>query len=139
MAERGQGADVRVAVVYATAQRAFLQPLTVAPGTTIGQAIEASGVLASFPEINLVTQPVGVYGKKKPLETVLREHDRIEIYRALVADPKDSRRKRAAKKEGAAAPAPASVPGSAAAPVASATSDPSTAPGASSGGDAAAG
>jgi putative ubiquitin-RnfH superfamily antitoxin RatB of RatAB toxin-antitoxin module len=77
--------------------------MRVAPGTTIGQAVEASGVLACFPEINLVTQPVGIYGKKKTLETVLRERDRIEIYRPLVADPKDSRRRRAAKKEAGAA------------------------------------
>ena len=95
-----EDAGLQVAVVYALPQRAFLQPMQVAPGTTIGQAIEASGVLASFPDINLVSQPVGIYGKKKTLDTVLRAHDRIEIYRALVADPKDSRRKRAAKKAG---------------------------------------
>jgi putative ubiquitin-RnfH superfamily antitoxin RatB of RatAB toxin-antitoxin module len=90
-------AELQVYVAYATPQREFIHPMRVAPGTTIGQAIEQSGVLASFPEINLVTQPVGVYGKKKTLDTVLRERDRIEIYRPLVADPKDSRRKRAAK------------------------------------------
>jgi putative ubiquitin-RnfH superfamily antitoxin RatB of RatAB toxin-antitoxin module len=89
---------LQVAVAYATPQQEYLRVLQVVPGTTIGQAIEASGVLASFPEINLVTQPVGLYGKKKTLDTVLRAQDRIEIYRALVADPKDSRRKRAAKK-----------------------------------------
>jgi putative ubiquitin-RnfH superfamily antitoxin RatB of RatAB toxin-antitoxin module len=91
-------AELDVTVVYALPQQAAILPLRVAPGTTIGQAIEASGVLASFPDINLVTQPVGIYSKKKPLDTVLRAHDRIEIYRALVADPKESRRKRAAKK-----------------------------------------
>jgi putative ubiquitin-RnfH superfamily antitoxin RatB of RatAB toxin-antitoxin module len=48
-----------------------------------------------------VTQPVGIYGKKKTLETELRALDRVEIYRPLVADPKDSRRKRAAKKQSA--------------------------------------
>ena len=90
-----------VAVVYATPQDEFVQPLQVAPGTTIGQAIEGSGVLSRFPEINLVTQPVGIYGKKKTLDTVLRERDRVELYRQLVADPKDSRRKRAARKQGA--------------------------------------
>jgi uncharacterized protein len=73
----------------------------VAPGTTIGQAIEQSGVLEAFPDINLSTAPVGIYAKKKTLETVLRERDRVEIYRPLVADPKDSRRRRAAKKESA--------------------------------------
>lgn len=91
-------AGFQVVVLYATPQREFIQPLRVAPGTTIGQAIERSGVLQTFPEISLVTQPVGIYGKKKTLETVLREADRVEIYRPLVADPKDSRRKRAAKK-----------------------------------------
>ena len=88
-----------VQVCYAVPLQEFLAPMQVAPGTTVGQAIEQSGVLQAFPEINLVTQPVGIYGKKKALDTVLREHDRIEIYRALVADPKDSRRRRAAKKE----------------------------------------
>jgi putative ubiquitin-RnfH superfamily antitoxin RatB of RatAB toxin-antitoxin module len=92
--------DLQVYVVYATPQSEFIRPLRVGAGTTVGQAIEASGVLASFPEINLVTQPVGIYGKKKTLETLLRDRDRVEIYRALVADPKDSRRKRAAKKQG---------------------------------------
>jgi putative ubiquitin-RnfH superfamily antitoxin RatB of RatAB toxin-antitoxin module len=91
--------EVQVWVAYATPQEEFIHPMRVAPGTTIGQAIEGSGVLARFPEINLVTQPVGIYGKKKSLETVLRERDRVEIYRPLLADPKDSRRKRAAKKQ----------------------------------------
>jgi putative ubiquitin-RnfH superfamily antitoxin RatB of RatAB toxin-antitoxin module len=94
--------EVQIVVVYATPQDEFLHPMRVAPGTTIGQAIEGSGVLSRFPEINLVTQPVGIYGKKKTLDTVLRERDRIDIYRPLLADPKDSRRKRAAKKAGAA-------------------------------------
>jgi putative ubiquitin-RnfH superfamily antitoxin RatB of RatAB toxin-antitoxin module len=94
--------ELQVWVGYATPRDEFLQPMRVAPGATIGQAIEGSGVLARFPEINLVTQPVGIYGKKKALDTVLRECDRIEIYRPLVADPKDSRRKRAAKKAGPA-------------------------------------
>ena len=92
-------AEVRIYVTYAKAQEEFIRPLRVAPGTTVGQAIELSGVLASYPEINLVTQPVGIYGKKKTLDTLLRDRDRIEIYRPLVADPKDSRRKRAAKKQ----------------------------------------
>jgi putative ubiquitin-RnfH superfamily antitoxin RatB of RatAB toxin-antitoxin module len=90
---------VQVSVCYATPQRQFIHPMQVEQGTTIAQAIERSGVLAEFPEINLATQPVGIYAKKKTLDTVLRERDRIEIYRPLVADPKDSRRTRAAKKD----------------------------------------
>jgi putative ubiquitin-RnfH superfamily antitoxin RatB of RatAB toxin-antitoxin module len=90
---------LQVYVCYATPQREFIRPMKVEQGTTIAQAIEQSGVLIEFPEINLVTQPVGIYAKKKALDTVLRERDRIEIYRPLVADPKDSRRRRAAKKD----------------------------------------
>ena len=101
MAEVSAGL-LQVYVCYATPQREFLRPMRVEPGTTIGGAIEQSGVLVEFPDINLVTQPVGIYAKKKTLETVLRDRDRIEIYRPLIADPKESRRKRAAKKEGAA-------------------------------------
>lgn len=96
---------IGVTVCYATARQEWLRELEVASGTTIGAAIEQSGVLEAFPDINLSTQPVGIYAKKKTLDTVLRERDRIEIYRALVADPKDSRRKRAAKREGGAASA----------------------------------
>jgi hypothetical protein len=91
-------AEVEIAVGYAVPGDVFLETLRVAPGTTVGQAIEGSGVLTRFPAINLVTQPVGIYGKTTTLETVVRERDRIEIYRPLLADPKESRRKRAAKK-----------------------------------------
>jgi hypothetical protein len=90
---------LHIQVCYATDQREFLRAMQVEPGTTIGQAIERSGVLEEFPDINLTTAPVGIYAKKKTLDTVLRERDRIEIYRPLVADPKDSRRRRAAKKD----------------------------------------
>ena len=90
-----------ISVCYASDKHEWLRVMQVAPGTTIGEAIEQSGVLEAFPEINLTTQPVGIYAKKKTLDTVLREHDRIEIYRPLLADPKESRRKRAAKREGA--------------------------------------
>lgn len=88
-----------ISVCYASDKVEWLHPMQVEAGTTVGEAIERSGVLEAFPEINLTTQPVGIYAKKKTLDTVLRERDRIEIYRPLVADPKESRRKRAAKKE----------------------------------------
>jgi putative ubiquitin-RnfH superfamily antitoxin RatB of RatAB toxin-antitoxin module len=90
---------LQVTLCYATPTRELLRELKVAPGTTIGQAITESGMLAEVPEFDLGTHPVGIYGKKQPLDTVLREHDRIELYRPLVADPKDSRRRRAVKKQ----------------------------------------
>ena len=93
-------AELHVTLCYATPTLEILRALTVAPGTTIGQALTASGLLAELPEFDLATHPVGIYGKKKPLDTVLRDLDRIELYRPLVADPKDSRRRRAVKKTG---------------------------------------
>lgn len=89
---------LHVQVCYAAPQREVLRDLVVEQGTTIEQAIAQSGIVTDIPGIDLATQPVGLYGKKRPLDTVLRERDRIEIYRPLVADPKDSRRRRAAKK-----------------------------------------
>ena len=87
-----------VQVCYATALREYFRDLTVQQGTTIEQAIRQSGVLDDIPGIDLALQQVGLFGKTRPLDTVLRERDRIEIYRPLVADPKDSRRRRADKK-----------------------------------------
>ena len=91
---------LHVQVCYATPVHEYLRDLVVQEGTTIEQAIVQSGVLADIPGIDLATQPVGLYGKKRALDTVLRERDRIEIYRPLLADPKESRRKRADKKTG---------------------------------------
>jgi putative ubiquitin-RnfH superfamily antitoxin RatB of RatAB toxin-antitoxin module len=68
-------------------------------GVTLQSAIERSGLLKAAPEVNLEVNRVGVWGKLKTLDTVLRERDRVEVYRALIADPKESRRKRAMKKE----------------------------------------
>jgi putative ubiquitin-RnfH superfamily antitoxin RatB of RatAB toxin-antitoxin module len=89
---------IHVQVCYANPDCVFLRDLTVALGTTIEQAIVQSGVLEDIAGIDLAVQPVGLYGKKRPLDTLLRERDRIEIYRPLVADPKESRRRRADKK-----------------------------------------
>ena len=90
--------QIQVQVCYATAQQVTLRDLTVEQGTTVEQAIAQSGVLHEIPGIDLALQPVGLYGKKCALDTVLRARDRIEIYRPLVADPKESRRRRADKK-----------------------------------------
>ena len=91
-----------VIVAWSVDQHAVLRPVRVAPGTTIAQAIAASGLLQDIPEIDLAVHPVGIYGKKKPLDTPLRPLDRIEIYRPLLAVPKESRRRRAAHKDAAA-------------------------------------
>jgi putative ubiquitin-RnfH superfamily antitoxin RatB of RatAB toxin-antitoxin module len=93
---------MEVIVAWAVAGQALLRPVKVVPGTTIEQAIAASGMLQAVPEIDLAAYPVGIYGKKKPLDTIVRPLDRIEIYRPLVADPKESRRRRAAHKSAAA-------------------------------------
>lgn len=90
--------QLNVQVSYATAVHEYSRELVVEEGTTIEQAIAQSGVLVDIPGIDLAVQPVGLFGKKRPLDTVLRERDRIEIYRPLVADPKESRRRRADKK-----------------------------------------
>ncbi|MES2130521.1 MAG: RnfH family protein [Pseudomonadota bacterium] len=89
---------IKVHVCYATAATIYLRALEVDAGSTIVEAIRASGILAEVPGIDLATQPVGVFSKKKALDAPLHDGDRIEIYRPLIADPKDSRRKRAEKK-----------------------------------------
>ncbi len=91
----------RVAVCYALPDVSFLIQLDVDAGTTMAEAIAASGVLARFPEIDLARNKLGVFGKLKPADTVLRDGDRIEIYRPLQADPMESRRRRARHKAAA--------------------------------------
>ena len=90
-----------VTVCYALPDVSFLVQLDVDAGTTIAQAIAASGVLARFPEIDLARNQLGLFGKLKPAGTILRDGDRIEIYRPLQADPMESRRRRARHKAAA--------------------------------------
>jgi len=94
-------ADIQVQVCYAGPDRRLMHYVMVPPGTTVQSAIALSGVLREVPEIDLATCRVGVYGKLKTLDTMLREHDRVEIYRPLIADPKEARRRRAGKRDGA--------------------------------------
>lgn len=89
---------MRVEVAYAKPEAQVVVPLEVAEGTTAAGAIEASGLLDKFPEIELADNRVGVFSKPCPLNHVLRAGDRVEIYRALIADPKEARRNRAARK-----------------------------------------
>ena len=95
---------IDVEVVYALPHKQRLIALQVAPGTTVEQAIRQSGILDVFPEIDLSQQDVGVWYRPCKLDRVLQQGDRVEIYRPLIADPKEVRRRRAekAKAEGRA-------------------------------------
>jgi putative ubiquitin-RnfH superfamily antitoxin RatB of RatAB toxin-antitoxin module len=90
---------LHVQVCYARPGIRFLRDLVVPAGTTLRQAIEASGVLGRCPEIDLASCRVGIFGKLKEPDVVLRQDDRVEIYRGLIADPKEARRKRAEKRD----------------------------------------
>ena len=86
-----------VEVVYALAQRQEVQRVKLPAGSTLQQALEASGLLAKYPEIDLKKNKFGVFAKLSKLDTVLRDRDRVEIYRPLIADPKEVRKQRAAE------------------------------------------
>jgi putative ubiquitin-RnfH superfamily antitoxin RatB of RatAB toxin-antitoxin module len=88
---------VRIEVAYALSERQQLIALDAAEGISIAEAIRQSGVLDAFPEIDLAQNKVGIFGRLATLETVLREGDRVEIYRPLIADPKEARKQRAAQ------------------------------------------
>ncbi|NJO16925.1 MAG: RnfH family protein [Thioploca sp.] len=88
---------MRVEVAYAKAEEQMIIPLTVAQGTNIKQAIEISNILHLFPEIDLTQNKVGIFSRICTLNTLLREGDRIEIYRPLIADLQKIRQQRAAQ------------------------------------------
>ena len=90
---------INIEVAYALPEQQVILPLQVNVGTTIVQAIELSGVLEQFTEIDMAQSKIGIFGKAEKPETELRDKDRVEIYRPLIADPKESRRKRAEKKK----------------------------------------
>lgn len=98
MADAPVASDISVQICYALPDRQILLDLKVEGGTTLYQAVKQGNFLHTLPEIDLSTSRVGIHGKLKTLDTVLRDGDRIEIYRPLVADPKDARRARAGKK-----------------------------------------
>lgn len=85
----------RIEVAYATPQRQELVEITAAPGTTIEQAIRESGMLERFPEIDLSLHRVGIFGELARLRDPVHDGDRVEIYRPLLADPREVRRRRA--------------------------------------------
>lgn len=89
------GGSIPVQVCYAGRGRLLLLQLEVAANSTIRQVITASCILQQAPELDLTSARVGIFGKLKTLDSIVREHDRIEIYRPLIADPKEARRRRA--------------------------------------------
>ena len=88
-------AEIHVEVIYALPDRQPLLNVRLADGATVEDAIRSSGVLDAFPEIDLVKNKVGIFSKLVKLDEKVRERDRVEIYRPLIADPKEVRRKRA--------------------------------------------
>ncbi|WP_395142482.1 RnfH family protein [Schlegelella aquatica] len=86
---------MRVEVLYAPGPgQVDHVELDLAEGSTVLHALRASGVLERHPEIDLQSHGVGVWGRVQPLNSALRERDRVEIYRPLVVDPKEARRLR---------------------------------------------
>lgn len=90
---------IAVEVVYATPEKQRLLRLSVPYGTSMREAAVRSGIAAQFPGLDLAEAPMGVFGKlvAKPEARVLEDGERVEIYRPLIADPKEVRKQRAAR------------------------------------------
>ncbi len=90
---------IRVEVTYALADRQELLRLVFPRGTNAREAVLHSGMDQRFPGLDLASCPLGIFGKAlpKPEDRVLEDGDRVEIYRPLIADPKEVRKRRAAK------------------------------------------
>ncbi len=84
---------ISVEVAFAKPDKQVILPLVVPVATTVEQAIEKSGILKQFEEIDLSKNWVGIFSQPCALSTALREGDRVEIYRPLIVDPKESRRR----------------------------------------------
>lgn len=85
---------MNVGVCYAEADRQLWLRLEIPDGSTLAQAIELSGVLKQYPHIDLESQKVGIFGKLAKLDTLIKEGDRVEIYRKITADPQQVQRRR---------------------------------------------
>ncbi len=90
--------QIRVEVAYATPGKQSLVSLDVPVGCTVARAIELSGILQEFPGLEPDPNALGVFSRKVPADHCLSEGDRVEIYRPLIADPKEQRKQRALKK-----------------------------------------
>jgi hypothetical protein len=87
--------DISVEVVYALPDKQYLRAVKLEEGATVEQAIKASGLLSLRKDIDLNSNKVGIYSRPVKLADVVQDGDRIEIYRPLIADPKELRRQRA--------------------------------------------
>lgn len=92
-------AELRVTVCHVRPDLRFLQELSLPQGASLKDALDCSGLQAAVPDLDLAQAKVGVFGKVKDPATPLRDGDRVEVYRPLIADPKESRRRRVGKKE----------------------------------------
>lgn len=86
---------LQIEIAYARPDAQLIVELQVENGATVEQAIQQSGILGKFPEIDLSVNKVGIFGKLAELQQPVRAGDRIEIYRHLLADPKLVRRQKA--------------------------------------------
>ena len=86
---------MKIQIAYASSEQQTLLDLDVNDGVSIQMAIEQSGQLKQYTELDLSNMVVGIFSRRKRLETLLQEGDRIEIYRPLLCDPMDARRVRA--------------------------------------------
>jgi uncharacterized protein len=101
MARVEDAGQIRVEVAYARADSQTIVELNLRAGAIVGQAIAASNIVARYPDIDLDASVVGVFGRSVTLDRLLRDGDRVEIYRPLLTDPKERRRRRAAQCEDA--------------------------------------
>lgn len=89
--------EFEVEVAYGRPDVQVVIPVLIRKGSTIEQAIRQSGILTSFPEIDLNVNKIGIFGRLSTLHHLLKAGDRIEIYRPLIADAKEIRKQRAAQ------------------------------------------
>ncbi|HEY9193852.1 MAG TPA: RnfH family protein [Methyloversatilis sp.] len=88
---------IHVQVAYALPDRQDIVTIELPEGASAQQAVESSGLLQKHPEIDLARNKLGVFAKLVKADQILRDRDRVEIYRTLIADPKEVRRQRAAE------------------------------------------
>ncbi len=98
--QQAQTEMIMIEVAYALPHRQSIIPFKVLKGTTALQAIMQSGILQIYTDISVNKITLGIFGKKVTHDTVVQPGDRVEIYRALLANPKEARRQRAAAKNG---------------------------------------